>query len=878
MNRILSLLLFVVILHIQVQSQVMTISTSNNITPASLNNYVNNILISSGITSDYISYSGKPEQIGYLSVGGAQAGLPFESGIVLSSGAGNGLNNITGGVNGPWTLGGVSSPVWPATFSPATQVCYSIPCTPSGAEPTISGLLATQAQDVDDQLLALGLYTGLSFMPANVAINDMVILEFDFIPSGPLMSFEYIFGSNEYTGYEYTQFNDIFGFFVSGPNVDPTLPNYNNLNIASVPGYDPPLPITISTINNDAPAINSQYYNNNNPAVNPINARGFTDILTASLDVIPCQTYHIVLAVADCGDSGFDTFVILKENSLLSIPDVTVNLNINGSSVTNNLIFEECGQPVLHVEYDPSVTPTAFADIVWGGTPIAFDGTNLNNYDYAGLDGNGNLIPLPANINLTPTSPSMDIIIIAINDNIAEGLETIQLQILTPVAGCSGLYNSQGQDIIINDLPPLDLAFDSLAIMHTIDFDTLYLACNNQTPLPYDLTGGDANYTYSWQDESGEISTNSTLVYDGAVLGEGSISLTVADGCNQMTTDELQVEFPKLQFSVGNDFVGNCQDPHTVTPIVSSGTPNINYQWYANGVLMFSNNQPNNTAISETLTFNDTTYVTVNGIDLCAQSFSDTMIFFIPDAPLDIVNIPDTSVCLYGNATFSAQVTGGGGGYVIQWPQLNVMGTSAGVYNILGDVTQIVQAEDVCGSMAYDTINIHMMPVSANFEATMLDENIYEFVSIPCEGCTYTWDMGDDFTSEDTALIHEFDGLDAYTVHLNVVNEIGCTDDQEFTVTAPAYFYIPSGFTPNGDGINDAFGLVIENVDIYELTVFNRWGEIVHYSNDPLQTWIGDVNQSGTYYAPNGVYSYRLKIKGKNKDAQTIHGNITILR
>lgn len=878
MNRILSLLLFVVILHIQVQSQVMTISTSNNITPASLNNYVNNILISSGITSDYISYSGKPEQIGYLSVGGAQAGLPFESGIVLSSGAGNGLNNITGGVNGPWTLGGVSSPVWPATFSPATQVCYSIPCTPSGAEPTISGLLATQAQDVDDQLLALGLYTGLSFMPANVAINDMVILEFDFIPSGPLMSFEYIFGSNEYTGYEYTQFNDIFGFFVSGPNVDPTLPNYNNLNIASVPGYDPPLPITISTINNDAPAINSQYYNNNNPAVNPINARGFTDILTASLDVIPCQTYHIVLAVADCGDSGFDTFVILKENSLLSIPDVTVNLNINGSSVTNNLIFEECGQPVLHVEYDPSVTPTAFADIVWGGTPIAFDGTNLNNYDYAGLDGNGNLIPLPANINLTPTSPSVDIIITAINDNIAEGLETIQLQILTPVAGCSGLYNSQGQDIIINDLPPLDLAFDSLAIMHTIDFDTLYLACNNQTPLPYDLTGGDANYTYSWQDESGEISTNSTLVYDGAVLGEGSISLTVADGCNQMTTDELQVEFPKLQFSVGNDFVGNCQDPHTVTPIVSSGTPNINYQWYANGVLMFSNNQPNNTAISETLTFNDTTYVTVNGIDLCAQSFSDTMIFFIPDAPLDIVNIPDTSVCLYGNATFSAQVTGGGGGYVIQWPQLNVMGASAGVYNILGDVTQIVQAEDVCGSMAYDTINIHMMPVSANFEATMLDENIYEFVSIPCEGCTYTWDMGDDFTSEDTALIHEFDGLDAYTVHLNVVNEIGCTDDQEFTVTAPAYFYIPSGFTPNGDGINDAFGLVIENVDLYELTVFNRWGEIVHYSNDPLQTWIGDVNQSGTYYAPNGVYSYRLKIKGKNKDAQTIHGNITILR
>lgn len=856
----------------------MTISTSNNITPASLNNYINNILISSGITSDYISYSGKPEQIGYLSAGGAQAGLPFESGIVLSSGAGDGLNNITGGVNGPWTLGGVSSPVWPGTFSPATQICYSNPCTPSGAEGTISNLLATQAQDVDDQLLALGLYTGPTFMPPNVSINDMVILEFDFIPSGPLMSFEYIFGSNEYTGYEYTQFNDIFGFFVSGPNADPSLPDYNNLNIASVPGYNPPLPITISTINNDAPAINSQYYVNNNPAAHPINARGFTDVLTASLDVIPCLTYHIVLAVADCGDSGFDTFVILKENSLLSIPDVTVNLNINGSSVTNNMIFEECGLPVLHIEYDPNVTPTANADIVWGGSPIAYDGTNPNNYDYAGLDANGNLVPLPNAINLTPTNPAMDIIISAINDNMVEGLETIQLQILTPVAGCSGLFNSQGQDIIINDLPPLDLAFDSLAIMHTIDFDTLYLACNNQTPLPYDLSGGDANYTYLWQDESGEISTNSTLVYDGAVLGEGNIALTVSDGCNQVTTDVLQVEFPRLIFSVGNDFVGNCQDPHTVSPAVSSGTPNINYQWYADGVLMFANNQPNNTAISETLTFNDTTYVAISGIDLCAQTYSDTMIFFIPDAPLDITNIPDTSVCLYGNASFSAEITGGGGGYVIEWPQLNIMGANATVYNVLGDITQIVQAEDVCGSVAYDTIHIHMAPVSANFEATMLDENIYEFASIPCDSCVYDWDLGDGFTTQDTLFTHEFDGLDAYTVELTVVNDAGCSDHQEFTVTAPAYYYIPSGFTPNGDGINDGFGLVMENVELYELTIFNRWGQVVHYSNNPDQPWLGDVNQSGQYYAPNGVYSYSLRFKGKNKEAKTIHGNITIMR
>jgi len=72
--------------------------------------------------------------------------------------------------------------------------------------------------------------------------------------------------------------------------------------------------------------------------------------------------------------------------------------------------------------------------------------------------------------------------------------------------------------------------------------------------------------------------------------------------------------------------------------------------------------------------------------------------------------------------------------------------------------------------------------------------------------------------------------------------------------------------------------LVMENVELYELTIFNRWGEVVHYSNDPALPWLGDVNQSGQYYAPNGVYSYRLKIKEKNKEAKTINGNITIMR
>jgi gliding motility-associated-like protein len=868
-------------------AQLLTINQSSSITPTALDNYINNILISSGIQSNYISYSGHPEQIGFMSNGGNAAGLPFNSGIILTSGAADGLNNITGGVSGPWTLGGVSSPVWPATFSASTQVCFDLPCTPQGQDAIIQGLLANQAENVDDQLIAMGLYTGTTFMPAVVNVNDMVILEFDFIPSGDTMSFDYIFGSNEYEtgsggGYEYTQFNDIFGFFVTGPNPNNAALPYAQVNIAQVPNTTPPLPITISTINNDSnQPINTQYWNGNAPMNYPINARGFTDLMSATLPVIPCQPYHIVLTVADCGDSGFDTFVILRENSLLSVPDVQVDLNINGTTVTDNLIYEECGQPLLHIEYDPAVTPSASALLNWSGTPIAYDGTNAATYDYSAFDNAGNMIPLPTNIDLTPTSPAVDILIGAYNDFLVEGLETLQLQILTPVSGCNSpqLYNTQAVDIIINDLAPLDLAFDSLSILQTISHDTLYLACNNQTPLPFDLSGGDANYNYTWYDENGILNNATTYVYDGANLGEGYIGLTVTDGCNQITHDTLQVQYPPMIFEGGLDFHGNCGETHTVAPTVLSGTYSILYNWYADGQLFANQTQSSAVLpINQSLQFNDTTEIVIVATDLCNKTWSDTVTFFIPDAPLDIVDMADTSVCFYGVAHYSAVVQGGGGGYQVYWPTLNIHGASMSVDNIVGDLTYIVEAVDVCGSMAYDTVNIYMLPVSANFEAVTTEDNIYDFAALPCSGCTYSWDFGDGSLSTDSIVHHEFDGLDEYQVNLLVVNSIGCTDQNDFTVVAPPYYFIPSAFTPNSDGINDAFTMTGENIEIFDLKILNRWGELVFESTDPSKTWMGDFQGKGEYYVPNGVYTYTLKIKGKNKDAQTLYGNITLIR
>jgi len=80
----------------------------------------------------------------------------------------------------------------------------------------------------------------LSVLSGN-ATFDACVLEFDFVPNGDAINFRYQFGSEEYPNYTCTQFNDVFGFFITGPGYLP------NTNIALVPGTN--IPVAINSVN-----------------------------------------------------------------------------------------------------------------------------------------------------------------------------------------------------------------------------------------------------------------------------------------------------------------------------------------------------------------------------------------------------------------------------------------------------------------------------------------------------------------------------------------------------------------------------------------------------------------------------------------------------
>jgi gliding motility-associated-like protein len=80
--------------------------------------------------------------------------------------------------------------------------------------------------------------------------------------------------------------------------------------------------------------------------------------------------------------------------------------------------------------------------------------------------------------------------------------------------------------------------------------------------------------------------------------------------------------------------------------------------------------------------------------------------------------------------------------------------------------------------------------------------------------------------------------------------------------TPKSTLYIPTAFTPNGDGINDRFGVKALNLTQFNLKIFNRWGELIFETNEITDLWDGTYN--GQAITSTDVFVYTVNAKGPN--------------
>ncbi len=168
--------------------------------------------------------------------------------------------------------------------------------------------------------------------------TNATILEFDFTSVATEISFRYIFASEEYQeGNPNTcNFSDLFGFLIR------PITGQQYTNIALVPGTQTPVKVT--TVHPDIPggcaAQNEAYFESFNAANSPINFNGQTTILTATAQVIPNETYHVKLVIADEQNFRFDSAVFLEAGSFRLSTDLGPDrLIANGNAICGDDTF-----------------------------------------------------------------------------------------------------------------------------------------------------------------------------------------------------------------------------------------------------------------------------------------------------------------------------------------------------------------------------------------------------------------------------------------------------------------------------------------------------------------------------------------------------------
>lgn len=144
---------------------------------------------------------------------------------------------------------------------------------------------------------------------------DACVIELDVVPTADTLTFNYVFGSEEYDEFVGSSYNDVFAFFISGKGIK------NVQNLAVVPNTK--TPVSVNSINNGGgsygkSASNPAYFVSNLDGHVGLEYDGMTKLMEIKQAVTPYETYHIKLAIADVGDNAYDSGVLIEGRSIVS--------------------------------------------------------------------------------------------------------------------------------------------------------------------------------------------------------------------------------------------------------------------------------------------------------------------------------------------------------------------------------------------------------------------------------------------------------------------------------------------------------------------------------------------------------------------------------
>lgn len=385
--------------------------------------------------------------------------------------------------------------------------------------------IANPVSDGND--VSVSLYYLLQQLGLNYSMNDVGVLSFDFIPQGDRVSFKYVFASDEYPGYVCSQYNDAFGFFISGPfdengnfvNIGGITP-YINENIAIIPGSDPELPVTINTVNGGGTScVSNSHLHIQQTSGSSINKmQGYTIALeTKRVDVAPCYNYKISMAICDVSDKMLNSAVFLGANSF-KVDAFQLSAQVGGVTHGDTVMKASCSSTTVRSSLNrPAEAGDAYT--------FRVEGDMVEGVDYQPF---GNTLTFPVG----DTMAEVTINFISSPNDVPGQVKTMYI-ITEARTECS-----VDDTITVRAVVPQNFVITNISDNKVYCDDVLpqreMVYVNIENPI--------GNVTYSWQDPDGNpIGENPNSDTNYITITEPIIvTITASDECDRTVTRNIQ--------------------------------------------------------------------------------------------------------------------------------------------------------------------------------------------------------------------------------------------------------------------------------------------------------------------------------------------------
>ncbi len=592
---------------------------------------------------------------------------------------------------------------------------------------------------------------------------------------------------------------------------------------------------------------------------------------TQSINVSPTtQTQYTVIGADLNGCMNTDD-VVVNVNPLPNVdlgPDLTVCEN-NSVNITSNVVGTYLWTGGANTQ-TITVTPTANQNI---GVTVT--------------DNNGCVGTDDININVTT----------GINVTITPDLSACPNELVTLTASGGTNYNwsTNENTASINVNTPLTPTYYSV----TVGDGSSCFGYDSVLVTPYSLPNADAGPNHEVCDgESVTLTASGGNSYLWST-GESSISITV----NPTTTTQYTVTVTDANSCENTDNVTvNVHPPlqldvqHTPQTVCPGESVLLTTNITGGGSPPYMITLDDGTVISPPLTIipTDTTYITINvSSSLCPGLVTETEmipVFYVPEP------------------NFTSSVTSGCEPLMVSFNSLNDepglqyhwnFGNYGSNFSNEKDPYQVYVGEgtyDVSlqltteqGCTKSTTVN-QMITVYPKPHAKFIAEPLVissvnpevQFTDLSYGAYNNIWYFGDGDTSSFISPFHKYniDEAGEYRVTMIAETEYGCTDTTRNTIKVQdiTTFYVPTAFSPDGDGINDVFNVQAYGVDLdsYTMWIYDRWGEIIYKTSDIYNGWDGTVKDNKI--AEAGVYTWRVVYKEISGIEYSKAGVVTVIR